>query len=56
VLDRKEMQKGVFLFEEAWFTENRHVNSQSDRYLLFKNPHAIYEIPLHDLEDGEGVQ
>jgi hypothetical protein len=41
-----------FYSEEAWFNLNSYVNSQNNRYYSTQNPHAVHEVPLHNLNVG----
>jgi hypothetical protein len=36
----------MFFFEVAWFTLNRNVKSQNNRYWCSENPHAVHAVPL----------
>jgi hypothetical protein len=35
---------------KAWFTLNGNTSSQNNRHWCLENPHAIYDVTLHDLK------
>jgi hypothetical protein len=45
-------QELTFYSDEAWYTLSGYVNSQNNRYWSTENPHAVHEVPLHDLKVG----
>jgi hypothetical protein len=42
----------MFYSDEVWYTLSGYMNSQDNRYWSTENPHAVYEVPLHDLKVG----
>jgi hypothetical protein len=42
----------AFYANEALCNLSGYVNSQNNRYRSTENPHAVHEVPLHDLKVG----
>ena len=40
----------TFCSEEEWFTSTGYVNYENNRYRYTKNPHAVHEVTLYNLE------
>jgi hypothetical protein len=40
----------TFYSDKAWFNVSGYINSQNSTYWSTENPHAVHEVPLHDLK------
>lgn len=41
----------MFYYDESWY-----VNSQNNRYWSTENPHAVHEVPVHDVKVSATAQ